>query len=338
MKGMQPFKVDNTSAEPKYRQVVNYIKRAIENKELKLGDKIPSVNDVADSTGLAKKTVVQAFEKLKQSGIIHSVQYKGYFVASRDTQAQHNIFLLFNTLSAYKEEIYESIKSVLGTKGDVDIYFHHDNVKVFNKLVEESAGKYTEYIIMPINNKAISKSLQLLPQNKIYILDLGYTSWGRQYPSVCQYFEDDIYEALKQELKKVKKYEKIILLTGSDLRYNVVYTEKGFLSFCKQFGFKHELLVHTEERIPRKGELYIAIDDNDLVQLVKKAKQHNLKLGKEMGIISYNDIPFKEVVANGIATISTDFKKMGKSIIELIMEKRDEHIKNPTRLIDRSSF
>ena len=32
-------------------------------------------------------------------------------------------------------------------------------------------------------------------------------------------------------------------------------------------------------------------------------------MGKDIGIISYNEIPFKEIVANGIATISTDFEQ-----------------------------
>jgi DNA-binding LacI/PurR family transcriptional regulator len=211
-------------------------------------------------------------------------------------------------------------------------------VKVFDTLVEESAGKYTEYIIMPINSKGINKSWQLLPENKVFILDLGYTDWGKKYPSVCQYFEDDIYEALKQGLKKLKKYEKIVLVTGDVTKYNTLYTEKGFLSFCKEFGFKNELLVHVEERTPKKSELYIAIEDIDLVQLVKKANELGLRIGKDIGIISYNEIPIKEVVANGIATISTDFKEMGKSIIELILEKRNEHVKNSSRLIDRRSF
>jgi DNA-binding transcriptional regulator YhcF (GntR family) len=335
---MTAIELDHSSAEPKYQQLVNLIIKAIDNNELKLGEKIPSVNEVAESTGIAKKTVVQAFEQLKQAGIIYSVQYKGYFVASRNTQSKHNIFLLFNNLSAYKNETYESIKTALGNKGVVDIYFHHDNVKVFDTLIENSVGKYTEYIIMPINNKNITKSLQLLPQEKIYILDLGYTLWGKKYPSVCQYFEEDIYEALKQSIGKVKKYREIIIVIGSVSKYNSLYTEKGFISFCKDFHFKYEIEVQIDGRTPKKGELYIVIEDQDLVLLVKKAAQYHLQLGKDLGILSYNDIPFKEVVANGIATISTDFTRMGSSIIELILKKKNEHLRNPCRLIDRDSF
>src|SRR5947208_11330873 len=133
---MWAIEINHTSAEPKYQQVISFVKKAIDSNELKLGDKIPSVSEVADSSGIAKKTVVQAFEQLKEAGIIHAVPYKGFFVASRNTNSKHNIFLLFNNLSAYKEEIYESIKSTLNGGGVVDIYFHHDNVKMFDTLVE----------------------------------------------------------------------------------------------------------------------------------------------------------------------------------------------------------
>lgn len=335
---MEPIILDHTSAEPKYQQVMNSIIKAIDNNELKVGDKIASVNEVSESTGIAKKTVVQAFEQLKKAGIINSVQYKGYFVASRNTQSKHNIFVLFNNFSAYKEEIYESIKESLGYEGIVDIFFHHDNKAVFDTLVEKSAGRYTEYIIMPISDKEIQKSLQRLPKDKVYILDLGYTDFGQEYPSVCQYFEDDIYEALKQGIQNIKKYKKLVLVMGSASKYNTSYTEKGFIKFCKEFGFRNEKLEHLKKRMPQKGELFIVVEDADLVNLVKKTIETSLKLGKDIGIISYNDIPFKEIVANGIATISTDFEQMGRNIIDIILHKKKDHIRNPCRLIDRKSF
>jgi DNA-binding LacI/PurR family transcriptional regulator len=226
----------------------------------------------------------------------------------------------------------------LGAKGIVDIYFHHDNVNVFDTLVEKSVGRYTEYIIMPINSKEIDKSLQMIPQDKVYILDLGYTDFGHKYPSVCQYFEDDIYESLQQGIHKIKKYEKLILVTGSFSKFNTLHTERGFKKFCKEFHFKQECIEHIKSRKPKKGELYIVVEDSDLVQLVKKTIESSLKLGKDIGIISYNEIPFKEIVANGIATISTDFEQMGKNIIDIILHKKKDHLRNPCRLIDRSSF
>lgn len=329
--------IDSTSGIPKYQQIVKSIIDAIDNNQLKIGDKIPSVNEVSENTGFAKKTVVQAFDQLKQSGIISSVKYKGYFVASSNTKSIHNIFVLFNSLTAYKEEIYESMKESLDGKGVIDIFFHHNNVKVFDTLIEQSVGKYTEYIIMPIGDPAIKASLNKLPQDRIYIIDLGYEDFGIKYPSVCQYFENDIYSCLKQGLEKVYKYNKLILVLRP-FYYNIKQTERGFNKFCNDYGFEREVICHSKDRVPVPGELYITVDDQDLVYLVKKARTLFLELGKDIGIISYNEIPFKEIAANGIATISTDFTQMGKDVIDLVLNKKKDHLKNPCRLIDRNSF
>lgn len=330
--------LDHSSGSPKYQQVIQSIISAIDTRRLKIGDKLPSVNEVSDSTGIAKKTVVQAFEYLKQTGVITAVKYKGYFVASANTQSKHNIFVLFNNLNAYKEDIYEGIKQTIDGKGVVDIFFHHNNVEVFNTLVTQSAGRYTAYVIMPISNKGIEPALRRLPQEKIYMLDLGYNDWGVRYPSVCQHFEEDIYRMLQQGLSKIRrKYHKLILVQGPAF-YNLKQIEKGFRQFCKDFELESSIIAHTKNRKPERGELYVLVHDQDLVSLVKKVAQSSLKLGKDIGIISYNDTPIKEIAANGIATISTDFSKMGTDVIHMIVKRKKAHLKNPCRLIERASF
>jgi DNA-binding transcriptional regulator YhcF (GntR family) len=333
------IQLDPNSSVPKYQQIVNSIINAIDENYLKVGDKLPSVNEVSEYTGLANKTIVQAFDQLKQIGVVSSVQYKGYFVSSSNTQSKHNIFLLFNSLTAYKEQIYESIKESLNNKGVVDIFFHHNDMEIFNTLIEQSAGKYTEYIIMPIDDPAKNEALQKLPQDKIYIIDLGYKDLGAKYPSVCQYFDEDIYNVLKEGLERAKKYNKLILVLGPSTSKRLLQNiQTGFVKFCEENAFEWEVILQVRNREPIAGELYILLNDQDLVQLVKKVSSLALNLGSDIGILSYNEIPFKEITANGIATISTDFTQMGKEITRLILNKDREHIKNPCRLISRNSF
>jgi DNA-binding transcriptional regulator YhcF (GntR family) len=330
--------LDHTSDAPKYQQIIQSIIDAIDNNQLKIGDRIPSVNQVSDNTGIASKTVMQAFRSLKQAGVISAVKYKGYFVASTDTLSRHNIFVLFNSLTAYKEEIYESIKNTIAGKGVVSIYFHHNNVALFNTLVAQSNGKYTAYIIMPIRDKGIAASLKQLPQHKLYILDLGYKDWGAKYPSVCQYFHEDIYQVLQRQLTKIRsKYNKLILVTGPAF-YNLKQIEKGFRQFCRDADFNSAVITHVGNKRLAPGELYVLVHDGDLVHLVKRITALSLQLGKDIGIISYNEIPIKEIAANGIATISTDFTKMGTDIINMVLYKKKQHLKNPCKLIARPSF
>jgi len=58
-------------------------------------------------------------------------------------------------------------------------------------------------------------------------------------------------------------------------------------------------------------------------------------LGEDIGIISYNDTPLKELL--GITVISTDFQKMGSAAAEMILTKMPTSIKNDFNFINRHS-
>lgn len=59
--------------------------------------------------------------------------------------------------------------------------------------------------------------------------------------------------------------------------------------------------------------------EDDLVLLIEKIIETKLEVGKQMGVISYNDTPLKKIILNGINTISTDFHLMGKKAAQLIL-------------------
>jgi DNA-binding LacI/PurR family transcriptional regulator len=87
-----------------------------------------------------------------------------------------------------------------------------------------------------------------------------------------------------------------------------------------------------------KNEVYIVIEEPDLVALIKSCQAKGLKIGKDVGIISYNDTPIKEILSDGITVISTDHHKMGETAARIILENRKEKIKNPFVLIKRKSL
>ena len=114
---------------------------------------------------------------------------------------------------------------------------------------------------------------------------------------------------------------------------------KGFRIFCIQHKFKHEIIYDFQENdmaIPNAA--YVVIEENDLVNLIKKCKQQELTIGGNVGIISYNETPLKEILLNGITTISTDHELMGRTAAQLITQNRRAIIKNPFTLIKRNSL
>ncbi|MEP7253299.1 MAG: substrate-binding domain-containing protein, partial [Ginsengibacter sp.] len=75
-----------------------------------------------------------------------------------------------------------------------------------------------------------------------------------------------------------------------------------------------------------------------LVNLIKSCNSAKLKIGKDVGIISYNETPLKEILLDGITVLSTDHAKMGASAARLILENKQEKIRNPFTLILRKSL
>jgi DNA-binding LacI/PurR family transcriptional regulator len=78
--------------------------------------------------------------------------------------------------------------------------------------------------------------------------------------------------------------------------------------------------------------------EDDLVILLEKILATKMKLGKHVGVISYNDTPLKKIILKGITTISTDFKLMGQKAAELILTQSTQHIELPFHLTMRASL
>jgi DNA-binding LacI/PurR family transcriptional regulator len=78
--------------------------------------------------------------------------------------------------------------------------------------------------------------------------------------------------------------------------------------------------------------------EDDLVNLIEKILGQKLELGKDVGVISYNETSSKKIIMKGITTISTDFKMMGEKAAELILNKSTEHIEAKFYLTFRNSI
>ncbi|MFA6334795.1 MAG: substrate-binding domain-containing protein [Bacteroidales bacterium] len=72
--------------------------------------------------------------------------------------------------------------------------------------------------------------------------------------------------------------------------------------------------------------------------MVRIAKDKGCKIGKDIGIISYNESPINEIILDGLTVISTDFNQMGQLAAKMIMEKHFRKTKCDFRLIRRSTF
>ncbi|CQR25494.1 transcriptional regulator [Streptococcus varani] len=72
------WKFDNNI--PIYIQISSAIKLQIVTKQLKSGDKLPTVRDLAETAGVNPNTVQRALSDLETEGFVYSVRTTGRFV------------------------------------------------------------------------------------------------------------------------------------------------------------------------------------------------------------------------------------------------------------------
>ena len=75
------FIIKQHSKETIYEQIIFQVKLMIANGELKVGDGLPSVRNLAKSLEVSTLSVQRAYTELQHDGIIESVEGKGNFVA-----------------------------------------------------------------------------------------------------------------------------------------------------------------------------------------------------------------------------------------------------------------
>ena len=68
-----------------YEQVVNQLKNAIVNGDLKAGEALPSIRNLAADLSVSVITTKRAYEELEKERLIRSVAGKGFYVCEYNT-------------------------------------------------------------------------------------------------------------------------------------------------------------------------------------------------------------------------------------------------------------
>ncbi|MCR4947205.1 MAG: GntR family transcriptional regulator [Lachnospiraceae bacterium] len=68
-----------------YEQIVNQLKNAIVNDDLKAGAALPSIRNLAADLSVSVITTKRAYEELEKEGLIRSVAGKGFYVCEYNT-------------------------------------------------------------------------------------------------------------------------------------------------------------------------------------------------------------------------------------------------------------
>jgi DNA-binding transcriptional regulator YhcF (GntR family) len=326
------FAVNPQSNLLKFQQLIDAINEAISRNLLQIGDLLPSVNQLCKESSLSRDTVFKAYAELKNRGVIESVPNRGYFVAKAVTK----VFLFLDTFKAYKEVLYGSFLDSLPETIAVDLHFHHYNIDDFEKIIKESLGKYTKYIIMNFDHERVPEITRQIPASKLLVIDWNIHELEGS-SSISQDFGQSLYDSLASGIDLIKKYNRFVYLYPS-FTYHPKISITYFEKFCADFKINYKTLYDFKKFDLQKGDLYLLVSDRTLARFLDQCEQKNLVPGTDVGVISYNETPMKKYVKDGITVISTDFELMGKKIAEFVITGGKTNAVIPSKLTIRKSL
>jgi DNA-binding transcriptional regulator YhcF (GntR family) len=327
------MKIKFTHSTSKIKSLADGISLSIMQGKLRMGDNLPSINEASSMHNVSRDTVFKAYNELKKRGLIDSTPQKGYFI----TGEVNHILLLLDTYSAFKQNLYHRFVANLPENFKVDLIFHQYNEHLFETIVRESIGRYSMYVVMNFSNDNLSDTLKSIPNNKLLLLDFGNFEKS-QYSYVCQDFNDALYNCLNKGLDLMHKYKKIVFVFPEELSHPVSSIDY-FTKFCIENRFEIEVIRREKDwKGVEKDTAYLCILPEDLVKIIKDADLKQYEIGKDIGLIAYNENPVLEVIKNGISTISVDFGLMGEKAANFITNKQPIQEYLPTELILRNSI
>ncbi|UKT64548.1 GntR family transcriptional regulator [Pedobacter mucosus] len=332
--------VDEYSSTPKYKQLTNAILTAIETGRLKKGNLLPSINELSFSLEISRDTAEKGYRNLRKLGVVDSVPGKGYFIVNTDFSRKLKICLLFNKLSTHKKIVYDSFTKTIGEQASIDFYIYNNDFALFKKMIINKRDDYSHFVIIPHfleGGENAHEIINTIPKEKLIILDKLLPGVTGDYAAAYENFAQDIYAALEQALERLSHYDtlKIIFPKNSYFPQEIL---SGFYRFCQQYAFNHKVIHNIKDEEINAGEVYINLMEDDLVTLIERLITNKLKVGKDVGVISYNETALKRIILDGITTISTDFTKLGSLAAEFILKNKAEKIEVPFYLKLRNSL
>lgn len=336
---MQRFEFINDNTLSKVEQVAESIKRNIEKGLLQRNELLPTINEFSSEYKVARDTIEKAYQILKKMGYVRSFPGKGYFVIGKEKKIL-KILLVFNKLSSFKKIIYDAFLKTLGDKAKVDLQIHHYDPKLLKEILEANLGKYHYYVIMPhfylnANKKECLKILEMIPENELILLDKRMPGFKSNCTQIYQDFKSDIYEALHSGVKSISKYKNIRLVLNK-VDHHPPEIIMGATQFAKEQKKSISVISRNELFDLEEKTIYVVTTDDDLALLLKQIRLLKMQFGKDIGIISFNETVFKELL--DITVITTDFEMMGKTAAQCILDGKQVKAKNPFFMIRRKSL
>ena len=226
------FAVDENSTYPIYYQLYHYLLDRIMAGDFKLGECLPSENDMINSYGVSRITIRRAIVELENDGLVK--RYKGKGTVVLTPKVLHDL----NSSYSFSESARQ--------RGDKVSYV------ILSAEVTKADGKLSEEFNVPFDSNMFELRRLLLLNGRI----AGFTVASMVYKKERQKVYDDIDESTSlfdrfHELGMIIDYTSEfieVIKPTSDIKMELHIKENDPVVFSEHrtYGLNDELLVYTK--------------------------------------------------------------------------------------------
>lgn len=334
--------------EAKYQRIVDWVKGAIQSRELITGEKVPSENELSRRFGLSRQTIRHALEILEQDGVIYRVQGSGTYVGDgrvHSRRPRHNNIAVISTYYDYYifPPTLHGIETVMAKAGyTTRLSFTNDSVHhektILNNLLERD--DVDGIIVEPAKSALPNPNLPLY--QKLRERGIPILFFNADYPELelpCVRLDDVKIAGKATELLIANGHREIgAILNAEDGQGHLRY--RGYL----QAMWEHHLPADANRILFLNTEMIrnisviepylmdglskitgvLCYNDDVAFQLKELLSRHGKRVPEDLSIVSIDDAKIASI--SGLTSFPHPKEELGRVAAEQMLK----WIENPS--------
>ncbi|MCM0647331.1 GntR family transcriptional regulator [Clostridium swellfunianum] len=358
-----------------YSQIVDYLIGMIENKEIQVGDRLPTELELMEKFNVSRITAKRALEELKNKGLIYRKKGHGSFL-SKTLEKENNIQQkIISMIIPYENSTGRFIDYIRGAAD----YLYSKGYLLSINCTDGYEAKERDFLIS-MSGMGVS-GIIYYPTNRINNFDILSALYMNEYPIVLidKYFDslplsysvsDNFaggYESCKHLIDL--GHRNIAFMSSINIE-KVSSVRERFLGYCKALKdnglkitsdfilteFLDGIATETagevnidytpsllEKLIDKEVTAVIAENDYIALDIIKALEAIQVEMPNDISLIGFDNIPILSQMNIQLTTIEQDFYEIGRKaaviVVDAIEGKNRKQIKEitPIKLIERNS-
>ncbi|MCR5272621.1 MAG: GntR family transcriptional regulator [Lachnospiraceae bacterium] len=333
------------SKQLKYLNIIEDLRNAIFNGEIRPGDKLPSENVLSEKYSVSRQTVRKALEVLTDEGYVYAEHGRGTFCSHmiKHRTGGHNIAVITTYLSDYIfPRVIQGIDDVLTENGYSILLKNTNNSRTREAAVLEELIKkdIDGLIIEPSKSQIFCRHINLYKMldeyNIPYVFIQGSYSQLKDKPTIVLNDEKGGFIVTDHLIEQ--GYRDIVGVFKAD-DIQGLERHKGYIKALQKAGIPYDpdkvIWYHTEDRkshpfelikqmIKNRDELYfdsiVAYNDQVAIQLLKGIEQMGLSCPDDIALTGYDNSYLAASCKVPLTTITHPQEKLGAMAADMLLK------------------